>query len=400
VNDADNTLPLYFDDESKEPGLHALIVGVSAYPHLKGGTSRPTREHLLELSQNLEQLTGPAQAAKDLADFLIARKDRLTKPLRTLQLLASPSQAERANGFDGIPSATAGELAKALNAWRDRASRSDQEVTLFHFSGHGSQLSKSNAILLLEDYLGGLSVFDRTIEVNDIWSGMGISRFVKTIGRTQFYFIDCCRVDFEQFRGLKRTNTCSPWDTEDLGSDGRVAAPIFFAAGPGLPTRAVPDEQTTRFGQRLIRCLRGGGAEDIGKARWAVTIGQLSKALGKLSTHENLSKGTQDGDSFQVDNWRGQHTVIHFVDEAPKTSCTFRFQPSDARKGLTLVLDNFSLEPIRFPPELRDPHVAEVVAGYYRISSDPNGLIAGNQPVKMEPPAMEILIEEGGVSCT
>ena len=151
--------------------------------------------------------------------------------------------------------------------------------------------------------------------------------------------------------------------------DGRVAAPIFFAAGPGLPTRAVPDELTTRFGQRLIRCLRGGGAEEIGNARWTVTIGQLIKALGKLSRQEDLSKGTQNGDSFEVGHWREQYAVIYDVDEAPKTSCTFRFQPSDARKGLTLILDNLTPEPIRFPPELRDPHVAESLPAF--IESHP-----------------------------
>jgi hypothetical protein len=390
---------LYFEDKSPEPGLHALIVGVSAYTHLKEGTEVPGEDHLLRLSQKLGQLSGPAQSAKDMADFLVKRRDKLTKPLRSLQLLASPSATERANGFrETAPSlvlpANAGNLVDALKAWRVRAGRSDDEVALFYFSGHGSQISRTNALLLLEDYLGGATIFDRTIEVDDIWCGMGISQFVAKIARTQFYFIDCCRVDFQQFRGVKR-KTCSPWDTEELGSDGRTAAPVFFAAGPGLPTKALPEQETTRFGKRLIHCLGGGGAVKR-RNKWVVTIGQLSTALDKLSKLENLKAGTEV-DSFEIDRWKEGETIIHTVDETPKTSCTFRFQPSHTRKGLTLILDNFTPSPMKIPPELQDPHEAEIAAGVYRISSDRNGAIPSHDPIPLDPPAMEIVIEENRV---
>jgi hypothetical protein len=140
--------PPFFNDESNEPGVHALIIGVSAYSHLHGGTNQPDKEPLLGLSRRLAQLAGPAQSAIDLANFLIDRKAKLAKPLRTLRLLASPSDTEAGRSFDGIAPATAELVAKALGDWQMDNRRSEDEVGFFYFGGHGAQISRTNAILL------------------------------------------------------------------------------------------------------------------------------------------------------------------------------------------------------------------------------------------------------------
>jgi hypothetical protein len=394
MNGAGMIPPLIFDDQRNEPGLHALIVGVSSYPYLAGGVCKPAKEPMLSLSTQLKQLSGPAQSAKDLANFLTSRKDKLIKPLRTLRLLASPGVSEAGPAFDGVLPATADNVTKALSAWQKDACRSNEEVTLFYFGGHGSQLNKRNALLLLEDFLGGLTVFDRTIEVSDIWYGMAVSTFVPNIAQTQFYFIDACRVDYKLYREIQRTGTCSPFVIQDLGPDQRVA-PIFFAAGPGQDTKAYPDLKTTRFGQRLLRCLVNDGAEQI-KKKWVVTVGQLSKALSKLSNFQNLSSGATI-DSFDIDQWSNEQLVIHTLDGPPTVKCTFRFEPDDARKGVALILE--SLMPktptrVRFS-ELHDPQL--VTAGIYTMASDPEGLFPKGS-INIQPPFMDILIEPGEFS--
>jgi hypothetical protein len=156
------TPPLIFDDGQNQPGVHVLVVGVSAYSYLSGGTSTPAKEPMLSLSRQLAQLSGPAQSARDLADFLISRKDKLVKPLRTLRLLASPSNSEVGPAFNGVLPAKAAHVAKALSAWQADSRRSGDEVSIFYFGGHGTQLSRTNAVLLLEDFLGNLTVFDST----------------------------------------------------------------------------------------------------------------------------------------------------------------------------------------------------------------------------------------------
>ncbi len=388
--------PLIFEDDNQEPGLHALIIGVSAYSHLQGGTSKPEDEPMLSLYTSLRQLSGPAKSAKDIADFLIERKGKLVKPLRTLRFLASPSTAEVGPAFEGVKPATTENVKSALTAWRRDARRSDDEVTFFYFSGHGSQLSQTNAVLLLADYLGGQAVLDRTIEVNDIYGGMGASDAVKTIARTQFYFIDACRVGEEVFSKIKPKGACLPWDVFDTGPARRKAAPIFFAALAGEQTKTFVEENTTRFGRRLLNCLRSGGAEQTGSNKWVVTIGHLAQALSRLSVLQNLTAGATV-DTFEVNGWGQDRTVIHELDGPPKVPCTFRFNPSDARKGIGLVLDNFTPVPLKFPPELKDPHCAEIVAGMYRMSSMPDNLLSA-EPINLEPPSMEITIEPGRIS--
>lgn len=388
--------PLIFDDGNRaQPGVHALVVGVSSYSHVNGGTSKPTVEPMASLSKSFRQLIGPAGCARDIADFLIERKDKLTRPLRTLRFLVSPGLNETGTAFQGVQAATADNVAKALLDWRRDAQRSNDEVTFFYFAGHGSQLTQKNALLLLSDFLGGANPFDRTIEVNEIYGGMGVSPATPAIAQTQFYFIDACRVSDPLLlsSGTRPFKTCVPWQVFDTGPSGRTVAPIYYAAAPGEPTKTLTVENSTRFGKRLLQCLRGAGAEKTGGSRWVVTLGQLAKALDRLSKQLNLETGSKI-DTFITDSYSELATVIHHVDEPPVVPCIFRFDPSDARKGIGLLLRNFTPTPLSFPAELKDPHREDIPADSYRISSIPPGHL--EETVPLNPPMIEVQITGKG----
>src|SRR3954463_11600941 len=79
---------IHDDNQRDRPGLHALLVGVSRYPHLAGG-EEPAAETF-----GLGQLSSPATTVKLLAERLLAHKDRLTPKLKTLRVLVSPSPSE------------------------------------------------------------------------------------------------------------------------------------------------------------------------------------------------------------------------------------------------------------------------------------------------------------------
>src|SRR4051794_12235067 len=82
---------LIFDDIERDgPGLHALLIGVSKYPHLRGGDDEA------EETYGLGQLVSPARTVRDLADLLLRDRASLSPPLKTCRLLVSPSTSEGA----------------------------------------------------------------------------------------------------------------------------------------------------------------------------------------------------------------------------------------------------------------------------------------------------------------
>ena len=209
-----------------------------------------------------------------------------------MRLLASPSPEEQADNPDlgQFEPATAANVTKALQAWRKDACRSDEEVTLFYFAGHGLQLSAPNTLLLFADFLGGNAMLDHAMEVNTIYNGMEVSKYVQTIARTQFYFIDSCRVGSDVFSQIEIKGTCTPWDVYITSPIIRDAAPIFYATGPGEPAKTLATFGATKFAKRLLRCLKGDGAERVGNGAWAVTIESLIHALKKLSDAESTER--------------------------------------------------------------------------------------------------------------
>src|ERR1043166_2088753 len=387
--------PLIFNDAAQKPGLHALIIGVSAYDFLGKVATKPTDPTMLTISNSLPQLEGPAQAARDLADFLIARKDKLAKPLSTLRFLAAPSAKEAAgsNAFQGVMAPTSDNIVAAIKAWQKDAARSNDEATLFFFSGHGTQVSKVDSIILPQDFLGGATVFDKTIKVMDIWNGMAVSKSVQAIAQSQFYFIDACRDDQDLYRTLDTLDVRTPLFIDPLGVDKRNA-PIFFAAGPGQQTK-VGVTRSTRFGARLLSCLSGGGGVKQNK-QWVVTVNALQAALNLLSDYENLGFGSKL-DSFEFDKSTNGREVIHSLDATPSVPCTLRFEASgSALKGRSIVMRTLLSGTRTIPPELADPHRTGIDAGHYAFSADPVGLFQADE-IDIRPPLIDIRLGSAGI---
>src|SRR2546422_10325560 len=85
-------MTLIFDNRANlqgKPGLHALIAGVSAYPHLPAGTGTPAPD-----SFGMQQLSSTALSAYKMYRWLEGWQNRLRIPLATCRLLLSPSQDE------------------------------------------------------------------------------------------------------------------------------------------------------------------------------------------------------------------------------------------------------------------------------------------------------------------
>ncbi|ALJ36343.1 MULTISPECIES: caspase family protein [Azospirillum] len=387
----DSSDGLIFDDRphNSRPGLHALLIGVSGYPYLSGGPRNRGPAY------GLGQLSAPARTVKDIAGWLIARKDKLTAPLKTCRLLASPSSLERHadQPITGVPPlaevapATLDTVLSAAAAWRTDASVHPQDVTLFYFAGHGIQRSRGDSVLLLEDFLGGRTLLDRAINVNNIYNGMANFLAYPNTARTQFFFVDACRADIRQLREFVTPETTAVFDVELGGVDDRVA-PIFFAAAAGHETYGIRGEQTL-FGRDFLNCLNGKAGDRVligDQKQWVVNIGTLARSLNYLTEHDNQKHGIPYR-SFNIDKYTTLNTAIHYLDQAPLVECEFFIEPDVASRIARIrCLDarQKSAHRFRFPVK-PNPYTFEIPAGGYTIEAGvakrrPKGLPSYSEP--------------------
>lgn len=195
------------DIPADEATVHALVIGVSRYDHLPGGSGSPTKHRLLG---GLTQLSAAATSAARVATWLRDHFDYPEVRLGSVRLLASPGEGEvpLPAGVEPPP-ATYDQVKRALNAWRREARATPGNVTLLYVAGHGIQTSNEGGIVLLQDAGDpDFAALDRAIDVASVRRGMvadptDAETFTPPI---QYYFYDACRVQpsavasFEELR--------------------------------------------------------------------------------------------------------------------------------------------------------------------------------------------------------
>jgi hypothetical protein len=321
-------------------GIHALLVGVSAYPHLPGGGKEIARN-----SFGLGQLNSPALSAYRFYEWLVEmdKAERLPLPLASTRVLISPSQGEK----DLIPpnlavhGATLAELQDAAREWRQEAQRGRDGMTLFYFAGHGMQLNKWDSTLLLRDFGDGRGgTFSKTVTVGNIYYGMGPDDNQPEMARTQLYLIDACR--------LYPPGTSVPADGDHPstvfppalpGRDDRKA-PIFYSTVSGAKAAGV-DLEPTVFTQALLRCLKGAGAELSSNAdwteQWRVSSHSLAKAMGEVMADLQQRMQLRTLQECRVDGYAAD-IVLCRLDAAPEIEVAVYVLPDEAREHTKVVL--------------------------------------------------------------
>ena len=110
--------------------VHALVIGVSKYDHLPGGTGQQTTKALLA---GLGQLSAAATSATRIANWLRDNFDYPKVQLGSVRLLASPSPAEvPLPGGANPPPATYEQVKKAVTRWRRDARATPGNITLLY----------------------------------------------------------------------------------------------------------------------------------------------------------------------------------------------------------------------------------------------------------------------------
>ncbi len=256
------------------PATHAIVIGVSHYPHLNGGGGRRS-----PATDGMGQLTSPTVSAREVATWLIGELHDPNKPLASVSLLLSerrrkPFRNPRTRKDVAVERATMPNVSKAIADWKAEGDRSEDHRLLFYFCGHGIAQG-ADVALLMADY--GADPNDALLGALDFVrfrSGMDACA-----ARQQVYFVDACRASSDtllsQF-GRAGLPVIAP-DVNAPRPPTPSRQPVYYSTLGGAKAfgRA---RQPSFFTDALLRSLSGAGADDT-NGDWRVETTQLNRAI-------------------------------------------------------------------------------------------------------------------------
>jgi len=365
-------------DLKGKPACHALVVGVSDYPHIVGGSAPTTRETFEKT-----QLSSRALSAARLAEWLIDHRSRLAVPLSTCRVLASATP-ELLVHDEPVARATVENFVRAATEWAADAAANRDGIALFYFAGHGFELSPTDQVMLLEDFGNGIGPLLRGgVGVTNLFYGMAPSGNAPDIARTQAFFVDMGRTPQPSLQKFERTNTTAVFDANPSAVDDRKAG-IFYATSSGSEAYAVPGGATL-FNHSLISCLEGRAATAIGQTNegnelWGITLFSLAEALPKQI--DELSRSFDADQRVTVGGSLGPANLL-YMDGPPLADVALRFEPAEAVADAHVeIIGDGNVVVASLAPPVAQPLRLELPAGLYLVNvSFPPA--AAFQPVSM-----------------
>ncbi len=253
------------DWDGTSPATFAVLIGVSAYRHLKDGAAPVAgTDPWMREAISLGQLYVSALTARRMLHWLEKEYRMSSAPLARAWLLAAPTADERSFApevGDNILEPTLDNCRKAIRAWASAPdalppAAQSRSRAIFFFSGHGIQSTVQNQMLLPSDYLGN----DQYADINDAISSLNIRMGMKSVKvGVRYYFLDACRNDAQALREQKFDGTNilnvepSRKTYQEIAFDAVLNA-TTASKQAWQPKRAQDGE--TIFGQALLEGLR------------------------------------------------------------------------------------------------------------------------------------------------
>jgi hypothetical protein len=359
------------------PRTHALVLGVSAYPHLIDGTAVDTF--------GLQPLRSAAASAWTFARWLAGTYSSPSAPLATVRLLLGPSDDETAKfpDFPDVPRPTRANVEEALFAWRQDCSLRAEDTAILYVAGHGVMLSKDEGgIVLLEDFADPVRPkLANSLDVPSVRRGLA----GPTVAQRQFFFVDACAVRPEAVKDLELRG--------GVGLDAPLeappsVAPVYSSAAPGTLALGAPGKGTL-FSQALIECLDGLASGPDRAGQWVVTdtslVGPLRDRVMELAGQHEEEQVSTAGGTFG-------HVLLHQLAAGPALEVSLSVEPGEAAPFCFARLNDGDGGTIVERSSLQEPLVATVPAGLYMVdvSIDPPGsgppYVARQVPLLLEPP--------------
>jgi len=366
------------------PGTHALVVGVSRYAHVSGGEA-PTA---LGESFDIESLSAAARSASEFAGWLMRFYYRRGAPLRSIHIALSPSDGEQLDPdvFAELPddattyAATRANVQQAFASFRRESGSDAENVAFVYVVGHGVQLSKHGAIVLLEDFgaESHLNELEGAIDMSGCHAGMNHGG----AAGSQFWFVDACRqlpAVARRFETMEGALTLS----ERQGSVVAHTSPLLLASSPRERAYAEVGK-TSLFNQALLWALGGGAinSPDEHCDSWYVSVSNL---VSKVDRRVSALAGRR-ADQNVDPSGRVKDAVVHQFKSAPQVDLSVGLLPPDA-SGVARIELKANGRDLVAPRGDTWPRVWTVDAGLYLLTVDVEHPYTGWQDIlDLEPP--------------
>jgi len=295
-----------------DPAYHALVIGVSRYRHLPGG-SGPAATH--PLAAGLTQLSAAASSALRVAQWI---RDSYAPPdvsQGSIRLLLSPSPGEDVSDAPGAPAATAAEVQRAVARWRRDVRAHSENVALVYVAGHGIQLTMEGGILLLEDFADpdAVTPLAGAVDLQSVRRGVVSDPVLPgtCTPRLQYYFYDACRI--EPTLAGNYIDLPVGVSLDRPRGNGPKASWVCFGSRPRDYAFADPATRATLYSQAFLDCLDTSAAtHDDGRT---VRFAELQPAL-----EESLSTLAQRYGEEQVAEFGGGGSSLVAIHRRPELS--------------------------------------------------------------------------------
>lgn len=372
-----------------KPQTHALILGISDYPHLPGGSqfaAKPAKKTF-----GLASLSSPAVSAEAFAQWITGSLNNRQAPLGSVDLLLSPeTYTDPAGGFTFVDVPAMRNIQQAFDDWQNRCDQHPDNAGIFYFCGHGFQ--RAEMMILPADF-GDPAVpvvWDNIIDFTTTHIGM-----VDCRAKTQVYFIDACRETpldlLRDMHGRPR-----PLKTTFTLQHPRRNAPVLQAATTGAKAHGAKD-QVSYFTEALLDCLKSFGPRQKNGQRWQVSTDSLAMAMKEYMKRKKVA-GLPP---LTCDTGAGQSnfdTVIHEFTHQAQVMALIDCLPPDALTTAEFAVADPAGQKQTFVAQ-GNPWEVNLPAGMYDVEAKftPPGAFPDVQPFPqlMAPPVTSCTVEAG-----
>ena len=373
-----------------QPGMgaatHAFVVGVSHYPFADGPDATAEGERI-----GITNLSGAARSASEVAAWLLEEYRNPDATLGSIRILLSPVEGEQLNplvaeriGATSV-AATRDAVETEIFEFSEACKENSDNVAFVYVAGHGVQLSKRGAIVLLHDFaVEGKNLLFGALDV------VGCHDAMDEAGNAhhQLWFVDACRQVPEvvkKFESLTRGAF-----SLDEGRGQVEASPLFLSSFPRESAFGVVGG-TTIFSQALLAALRGEAA--VGPTpkcnQWHVPCTKLINFLPDKVTELLGGQADQNVDVMG----RVLDAVAHRFENPPDVDVVVNLKPADALPipVAQLLFDGREarqIDPV-WPLRFRGD------AGLYLLKVDvgPPLTTGATKPILVAPPRFETEVE-------
>jgi hypothetical protein len=352
------------EELGNEPGVHALIVGVSDYSNLAGYDDPAREQHW-----GMKKLGSAALSAYRIHQWLWSRRNNLAAPLASSRVLLSPStgELEIEPQLATAPSGSRANFETVVEEWRGDAKKNKQNVMLFYFAGHGLQLRNRRQVLLMDGFGSNIGLKLRDgIDSEELFRGMRPSLNQPRISARQIYFFDACRTSFDMaYAQYDELRPVQFWQADYSPEDTRNA-PLFYTCVPGGKAFGRAGESTI-FSQALLQCLEGGAAESPDEANWQVT---LSSLIAKLQDRIDALNTLYGSDQRVQVHGGDPKLILHSLDSAPEVEVEILIDPSVAKDHVGIRISDAEERIVRMHAKPLPETIRErLPGGHYELKA-------------------------------